>query len=96
MEEQIPREVMDERLQRLQALLNEQQHDFNKSQVGQTTDILLERTGKLEGQFVGKTPWLTSVHVVAPNLSIGDMVTVEIESAGPNSLAGRMTERKAA
>ena len=96
MEDQIPREVMDERLQRLQALLNEQQHDFNKTQVGRTTDILLERKGKLKGQFVGKTPWLTSVHVIAPKLSIGDMVTVDIESAGPNSLAGRMTERKEA
>ena len=96
MEHQIPREVMDERLQRLQALLNEQQHDFNKTQVGRTTDILLERTGKLEGQFVGKTPWLTSVHVIGSNLTIGDMVTVDIESAGPNSLAGRLTERKAA
>ena len=96
MEDQVLRGVMDERLQQLQALLNEQQHDFNKSQVGRTTDILLERKGKLDGQFVGKTPWLTSVHLIAPNLSIGDMVTVDLESAGPNSLAGRMTERKAA
>ena len=92
MEDQIPRELMDERLQRLQALLNEQQHSFNQQTVGRHTDILLERDGKLEGQLVGKTPWLQSVHVNAPELSIGDMVSVEIESAGPNSLAGRMRE----
>ncbi|MEP2988691.1 MAG: tRNA (N6-isopentenyl adenosine(37)-C2)-methylthiotransferase MiaB [Parasphingorhabdus sp.] len=96
MDNQISREVMDERLQRLQALLNEQQHDFNKQLVGRKTDILLERVGKLEGQFVGKTPWLTSVHIIAPNLSIGDMVGVDIESAGPNSLAGQLSERIAA
>ncbi len=96
MDNQLSREVMDERLQRLQALLNEQQHDFNKQLVGRKTDILLERVGKLEGQFVGKTPWLTSVHIVAPNLSIGDMVSVDIESAGPNSLAGQLSERIAA
>ncbi|GAB5488566.1 MAG: tRNA (N6-isopentenyl adenosine(37)-C2)-methylthiotransferase MiaB [Parasphingorhabdus sp.] len=96
MDNQIPREVMDERLQRLQALLNEQQYAFNKQLVGRKTDILLERIGKLDGQLVGKTPWLTSVHVIVPNLSIGDMVTVNIESAGPNSLAGQPSERIAA
>ncbi len=96
MEDQIAPEIMSERLQRLQALLNEQQYDFNKQLVGKKTDVLFERVGKMEGQFVGKTPWLTSVHVIAPNLSIGDMVTVDIESAGPNSLAGQLCERIAA
>lgn len=96
MDDQIPPEVMNNRLQRLQALLNEQQFRFNKQQIGKQTDLLLERVGKLDGQFVGKTPWLTSVHVIAPGLAIGDMVTVNIESAGPNSLAGQLMERKAA
>lgn len=96
MEEQIAPEIMDERLQRLQALLNEQQHDFNKQALGRRTDILLERSGKLHGQLVGKTPWLQSVHIIAPELAIGDMVDVTIESAGPNSLQGRLTQKEAA
>lgn len=96
MDEQIAPEIMDERLQRLQALLNEQQYDFNKQALGRQTDILLERKGKLDGQLVGKTPWLQSVHIIAPELAIGDMVDVTIESAGPNSLQGKMTQREAA
>jgi len=96
MDTQIAPEVMDERLQRLQALLNEQQFDFNKQLDGIDTRILLERNGKKEGQFVGKTPWLTSVHVIAPNVKIGDMIDVHIDSAGPNSLQGSVIERKAA
>lgn len=96
MDDQIAPEVMDERLQRLQALLNEQQYNFNKQALGRRTDILLERNGKLDGQLVGKTPWLQSVHIIAPELVIGDMVDVVIESAGPNSLQGRMTQREAA
>ncbi|GAA0470064.1 tRNA (N6-isopentenyl adenosine(37)-C2)-methylthiotransferase MiaB [Parasphingorhabdus litoris] len=96
MDDQIAPEIMDERLQRLQALLNEQQHDFNKQALGRHTDILLERHGKLDGQLVGKTPWLQSVHIIAPNLAIGDMVDVVIESAGPNSLQGKMIQREAA
>jgi tRNA-2-methylthio-N6-dimethylallyladenosine synthase len=87
MEDQVPAIVMDERLQRLQALLNAQQHDFNRSTVGRRTWILLERQGKKPGQLVGKTPWLQSVHIQT-DAAIGDLVEVEIVSAGPNSLSG--------
>ncbi len=96
MDMQIAPELMDERLQRLQALLNDQQFAFNKKLDGIDTRILLERKGKKEHQLVGKTPWLTSVHVIAPNAKIGDMVDVHIDSAGPNSLQGCVIERKAA
>jgi len=61
MEQQIPAAVMDERLQRLQALLNEHQYDFNKQLVGRKKSWLLESNGKLDNQLVGKTPWPTSV-----------------------------------
>jgi len=96
MDQQIAPEVMDERLQRLQALLNEQQYAFNQQTVGRSTDILLERQGKLEGQLIGKTPWLQSVHIISPDLQIGDLVDVEITQAGPNSLTGQIKERLAA
>ena len=96
MDDQVAPEVMDERLQRLQALLNEQQYAFNQQTVGRTTDILLERQGKLDGQLIGKTPWLQSVHIISPDLAIGDLVDVEITQAGPNSLTGQIKERLAA
>ncbi len=92
MEDQVEEAVMNERLQRLQALLNEQQHAFNKATVGRTTRLLLEREGKHEGQLIGKSPWLQSVHVTAPRLAIGDMVDVEIISAGPNSLGASLRQ----
>jgi tRNA-2-methylthio-N6-dimethylallyladenosine synthase len=96
MDDQIAPEVMDERLQRLQALLNEQQYAFNQETVGRKTDILLERQGKLDGQLIGKTPWLQSLHIISPDLMIGDLVEVEITQAGPNSLTGQIKERLAA
>ncbi|MEA3044644.1 MAG: tRNA-2-methylthio-N6-dimethylallyladenosine synthase [Sphingomonadales bacterium] len=89
MEDQIPADVMDERLQRLQALLNAQQLAFNQASVGRRTELLLERPGKKPGQLIGKTPWLQSVHLET-DASIGDIVAVELLSAGPNSLAGRI------
>ena len=95
MEEQVPAEVMDERLQRLQALLNAQQLAFNAATIGRRTEVLLERQGKRPGQLVGKSPWLQSVHLET-GAAIGDMVEVEIVSAGPNSLAGAELMRVAA
>ena len=96
MDGQVPTEVMDERLARLQAAINRHQSDFNATTVGRRTQILLERKGRHPGQLIGKTPWLQSVHVTAPELYIGDMVEVDIISAGPNSLAGQPSRRKAA
>ncbi len=94
MEDQIPPNVMDDRLQQLQALINQQQSAFNEVSVGKRTSILLERKGKLAGQLIGKTPWLQSVHVMAGEHSIGDLVEVDLVSAGANSLAGMMTEKE--
>ena len=96
MDNQVAPEVMDERLQRLQAVLNEQQYAFNQQTVGRKTDILLERQGKLDGQLIGKTPWLQSLHIISPDLKIGDLVDVEVTQAGPNSLSGQIRERLAA
>jgi tRNA-2-methylthio-N6-dimethylallyladenosine synthase len=96
MDDQIPMEVMDERLQRLQAQIVADQTAFNDRTVGRTTDVLLERPGKFDGQLIGKSPWLQSVHVLAPDLSIGDIVTVQITDSGPLSLKGEPTMRAAA
>ena len=96
MADQIPMAVMDERLQRLQAQIVTDQTAFNDKTVGRTTDVLLERPGKFAGQLIGKSPWLQSVHVLAPDLSIGDIVTVQITDSGPLSLKGEPTMRAAA
>ncbi|MGS1016592.1 tRNA (N6-isopentenyl adenosine(37)-C2)-methylthiotransferase MiaB [Allosphingosinicella humi] len=95
MDGQVPGEVMDERLQRLQALINAQQLAFNQATVGRRTNVLLERQGKKPGQLIGKSPWLQSVHLET-SADLGDLIDVEILSAGPNSLAGAQIMRNAA
>ena len=95
MDAHVPAAVAGERLQRLQALLNQQQLAFNQASVGQRTNVLLERAGKHPGQLVGKSPWLQSVHLET-QAAIGDLVDVEILSAGPNSLAGAEAVKQAA
>jgi tRNA-2-methylthio-N6-dimethylallyladenosine synthase len=93
MDGHIAPEIMDDRLQRLQALLNEQQLAFNEASVGRRVKVLLERNGKLPGQKIGKSPWLQSVHVMT-DANIGDMVTADVVSAGPNSLAGSLADKE--
>jgi tRNA-2-methylthio-N6-dimethylallyladenosine synthase len=92
MADQVADDVMDERLQRLQAAINAEQLAFNAATVGRRTRLLLERHGKLEGQLIGKTPWLQSAHVIAPGLAIGDMVDVTLTSAWPNSLSAELLQ----
>ncbi len=92
MDDQVPLAVMDERLQRLQAALRRDQQAFNDASVGKTCSVLVERTGKLPGQWLGKSPWLQSVHFTG-DAGIGDLVQVELLDAGQNSLAGRLHNR---
>jgi tRNA-2-methylthio-N6-dimethylallyladenosine synthase len=96
MDDQIEPQVADERLQRLQALISEQQAAFNRDTQGKRTSVLIEKPGKLAGQLIGKSPWLQSVHVIAPGLSIGDIIDVDIVEAGPLSLKGEMLMKVAA
>ena len=94
MPDQVPAEVMDDRLQRLQARLAEHSLSFNRATVGKATTILIDRKGRLPGQMIGKTPWLQSVFVET-DAAIGEMVDVVTTAALPNSLAGVLATAKA-
>ena len=99
MDGQVAPEVMDERLQRLQAALNRDQHAFNRASTGRRCEVLVERRGKLPGQWLGKSPWLQSVWFADGlwgDCAIGDLVQLELGEAGPNSIAGRVLERSPA
>ena len=94
MKNQVPEDIKSERLQRLQALLNQQQEAFNQTCVGRKMDILLEKKGRREGQLIGRSPWLQSV-IVDDNLGkSGDIVHVEITEAAPNSLNAVLAQKE--
>ena len=95
MEDQIPREIMDDRLQRLQAKITENQLAFNRSKIGVDTQILVERKGRREGQMIGRSPWLQSVHVETDAVA-GDIFDVTLVAAGPNSMTGAVLAKVAA
>ncbi|MCH2163960.1 MAG: tRNA (N6-isopentenyl adenosine(37)-C2)-methylthiotransferase MiaB [Marinovum sp.] len=87
---QVAEDVKSERLQRLQALLTEQQRAAQDEKVGQTCHVLFERKGRFDGQMVGKTEYLHAVHVDDCDATVGELRTVEIVSSSTNSLSGRL------
>jgi tRNA-2-methylthio-N6-dimethylallyladenosine synthase len=95
MEDQIPREIMDERLQRLQERINTHQLAFNRSKVGVDTEVLIERKGRHDGQMIGRSPWLQSVHFDT-DAQVGEIVEVTLVAAGPNSMGGAVRQKVAA
>ena len=88
--DQVPEEVKNERLYRLQHLLTAQMQSFNTSCVGQSFPVLIEKPGRQAGQMIGRSPYLQSVHLDGPSSLVGQLVNVKILSSGSNSLAGRL------
>jgi tRNA-2-methylthio-N6-dimethylallyladenosine synthase len=92
---QVAEEVKEERLHRLQALLEAQQLAFNETQAGKTLPVLFEKTGRHDGQLIGRSPYLQAVHATAPDHFIGQIVPVRVTSATRNSLAGALETESA-
>ena len=93
---QVEDAVAEDRLARLNALLDEQRLAFNRATVGKRFDVLFEKPGRHPGQAVGKSPWLQAVFVENAEQLIGRIAPVVIEDAGNNSLRGALTPHQAA
>jgi tRNA-2-methylthio-N6-dimethylallyladenosine synthase len=87
---QVDEAVKDERLRRLNLLLDEQRAAFNATQTGRVLPVLFEKRGRHAGQLIGRSPYLQAVHATAPDRLLGQIVPVRIESAAQNSLAGAL------
>ncbi len=87
-EGQVPEAVKRERLHALQSLLDQDRHAFDRATVGRRLKVLFEGRGRKPGQIAGRSPYLQAVHVEGPEGLIGEIVEVDIEAAGPNSLHG--------
>src|SRR5271167_1477195 len=90
MREIVSAEEMDERLARLQELIDSQQSAFNQAMIGTTVDVLFERSARNPGQIVGRTGYLQPAHVMAPKSIIGQVLPVRIESLERYSLLGEL------
>jgi tRNA-2-methylthio-N6-dimethylallyladenosine synthase len=92
MENQIPKEVVQARYERLVALQEEISWEENKKQVGRTLELMVaEGEGRKDGathRLSGRAPDNRLVHFTKPDQEVrpGDVVTVEITYAAPHHL----------
>ncbi len=90
MADQVPEPVKNERLARLQAVIDRNQAAFNARCLGTTLDVLLEKPGRRPGQLVGRSPYLQPVQIMVPESRIGDIVPVTVTEISANSLFGSL------
>jgi tRNA-2-methylthio-N6-dimethylallyladenosine synthase len=87
---QLPEDVMNDRLQRLQALLRAQQQTTQASMVGREVKVLFEKAGREAGQMIGKSEYLHAVYADAPTDVLGQVRRVKVVQDSPNSLKGEL------
>ena len=96
MPKQVSEDEKDDRLARLQKLLEAQRQTFNAARIGEIMPVLFEKPGRQDGQLIGRSPYLQSVHVSAANSMLGTIAPVKIVGVTPNALAGALVDREEA
>jgi tRNA-2-methylthio-N6-dimethylallyladenosine synthase len=91
LEDQVPQEVAERRLQELFAVQKEIQLELNRELVGQTLEVLITGPGREPATHTGRTPCHRVVHFPAPvgEPATGQLTPVMIEQALPHSLRGQ-------
>ncbi|MCU7849054.1 MAG: tRNA (N6-isopentenyl adenosine(37)-C2)-methylthiotransferase MiaB [Candidatus Thiodiazotropha sp. (ex Lucinoma kastoroae)] len=93
--DEVPLSVKQQRLERLQQLINTQAQRISRQMVGTTQRILVERPAKKNPrQLAGRTENNRVVNFDAPAELMGHFVDVRITEALPNSLRGEWLEPK--
>ncbi|MCQ6274178.1 tRNA (N6-isopentenyl adenosine(37)-C2)-methylthiotransferase MiaB [Bacillus sp. V3B] len=93
MQDNVPMEVKKERLQRLNALVNELSAEAMKKYQGKTVEVLVEGESKNNPDVLaGYTRSSKLVNFIGPKTAIGKIVKVQINETRTWSLKGEMVE----
>jgi tRNA-2-methylthio-N6-dimethylallyladenosine synthase len=97
LDDDTPMDVKKQRLQLLQARINQQAFEISQAMVGTTQRVLVEKTSKKDvNQVAGRTENMRWVNFDADPSCIGQFVDVIVTEALPNSLRGRLANNQAA
>jgi tRNA-2-methylthio-N6-dimethylallyladenosine synthase len=89
--DEVPREVKQERLARLQAMIDGQARAISRRMVGSTQRVLVERPSRRDPrQLAGRTENMRWVNFDGPASLVDRFADVRITEAMPNSLCGRL------
>jgi len=91
LEDDVPREVKQRRLELLQHRINQQALQISREMVGTLQRVLVERPSRKDpGQLSGRTENMRWVNFDGPASLIGQFVDLQVTEALPNSLRGRL------
>jgi tRNA-2-methylthio-N6-dimethylallyladenosine synthase len=85
----VPESVKRERLAEVNRVQQAIQLVANSARVGTREEVLVEAVGR-DGRLEGRARDCRIVHCEGPARFVGSLVDVQITSAGPNSLVGRL------
>lgn len=88
MEDSVSLEVKEERLQRLNEVVNKYALENNKKYVGKTVPVLIEGPSDKNDKLMGYTDTMKLVNIEGDSSYIGEIVNVEITEAKTWSLEG--------
>ncbi len=89
--DEVPRELKQERLERLQAKVNGQARAISRQMVGSTQRVLVEKHSRRDPrQLAGRTENMRWVNFDGPPSLVDRFADVRITEAMPNSLRGRL------
>jgi len=88
--DQVDEDTKSARLAILQEHVRVAADRFAMDQVGKSVDVLFERKGRHAGQVVGRSPWLSPVHVEGGDTLIGTVAPVRLTAFAANSFFGAL------
>ncbi len=89
--DEVPREVKQQRLERLQAKVDGQARAISRKMVGSTQRVLVQRPARRDPrQLAGRTETMRGVNFDGPSSLVDRYADVCITEAMPNSLRGRL------
>ncbi|HEX9300226.1 MAG TPA: tRNA (N6-isopentenyl adenosine(37)-C2)-methylthiotransferase MiaB [Actinomycetota bacterium] len=89
MGDQVPKEIVQERFERLVALQDQLSLERNRAQVGRTFEVLVEGEGKRDGSTQSRTRTNRIVHLAAP-LERGSFADVRVTAAAAHHLTAEV------
>ena len=84
----IPDNIKSKRLSKLQETIFLYQQQFQQNLVGSVQAVLIEKIGKFQDQYVGRTPYMNPVVLKSKQNQIGKIIPVKINSTNGLSLLG--------
>jgi len=89
-DDDVPRSLKDERLQRLLTLMRELSRESMQRQLGRTVEVLVEKPGRSEGDMEGRTADYRIVHFRGQPRLIGQVLPLRITETYGQSLRGEL------